>query len=290
MKYFNTVSGRKLSRGILAIFAAALLLTLTSLVNLYDVSANHPVLVEGEQDFDGDGLLGVAEDTDSQLDRVFGTITASLGAANGGVNQNGRVTIVTSGRFPEVITITAANGNVTLEGAPGVDANIDAVLAGANGNVERQAMPGIEVNAPANRIVTIRNIMSRNWTDGIEIAGSSRVIVDNCRFENNINYGIHIIQNARATITNTTVTATGFRVSPPPVNNTPDPGAGIFFEDSATGSVTFTTVAGSINAGIANMTNNRRAVAVSSVNVFDNNPNFMGLKAPKTSASSGIGE
>ncbi|TPW09522.1 MAG: hypothetical protein FD130_2494, partial [Halothiobacillaceae bacterium] len=28
-------------------------------------AANHPVLVEGEQDFDGDGLLVIAEDSDN---------------------------------------------------------------------------------------------------------------------------------------------------------------------------------------------------------------------------------
>ena len=69
-------------------------------------------------DFDCDGRIDVAEDTDNATDRIFGTINAALAGANGGANQNGRVTIVTSGRFPEVVNITAANGNVTLEGRP----------------------------------------------------------------------------------------------------------------------------------------------------------------------------
>ena len=90
------------------------------------VEANHPVFVEGNclnppagnpalvpagtcGDYDGDGLIGTAEDTDG--DRVFGTITAALGAGTG-ANQNGRVVIVTSGTFAEVVNITGANGNV----------------------------------------------------------------------------------------------------------------------------------------------------------------------------------
>ena len=40
--------------------------------------ANHPVLVEGESDFDGDGLLGTDEDLDG--DRVFGTLSVALAA------------------------------------------------------------------------------------------------------------------------------------------------------------------------------------------------------------------
>ncbi len=77
--------------------AAALVATVLGLTA--SVSANHPVLVEGEKDFDGDGLIGAAENTDGDL--VFGTITAALAAANGAAAQNGRVTIVTSGRFAD---------------------------------------------------------------------------------------------------------------------------------------------------------------------------------------------
>ena len=51
------------------------------------VFANHPVLVEGESDFDGDGLLGVAEDTDNDTDQVFGTINAALAAPNRAANN-----------------------------------------------------------------------------------------------------------------------------------------------------------------------------------------------------------
>ncbi len=247
------------------------------------VLANHPVLVEGEQDYDGDGLIGVAEDTDNATDRVFGTLAAALGSANGAANQNGRVTVVTSGRFPEVVMITGASGNVTLEAAPGVEANVDAVLAGAAGNADRQALPGIIVDAPVTRHITIRNIVSRNWTEGIQVKGSSRVLIDNCRVEQNVNYGIHVFDNARVTIANTAVAGTGFRVGMTgnfPAVNTPDPGIGIEFEDASSGAVADTTVAGSFGAGLANSTGTGPAVQVRGLVVFDNNPNIEGDVTP----------
>jgi hypothetical protein len=247
------------------------------------VSANHPVLVEGEKDYDGDGLVGAAEDTDNATDRIFGTINGALGNTDLGAainathaNQNGRVVIVTSGRFPESVSITAANGNVSLEAAPGVDADIDAVVQGAAGNAGRQAQPGIIVNAPANRYVTIRNIMSRNWTDGIRVMGDSRVTLSRCRFENNVSFGIHVIDNARVAISNSEVNATGFRQAGG-VNNVPSPGIGIGFEDSSSGSVALTTISGSFSVGLANDIQTQGSVSVMDVSAFDNNPNFRGF-------------
>ena len=242
--------------------------------------ANHPVLVEGEKDFDGDGRIGVEEDNDG-LDQVFGTINAALAMANRGVNQNGHVIIVTSGRFLEIVNITAANGDVTLQAAPGVEAEIEAVRAGdAAGNASRQAAPGIIVNSPRNRIVTIRNIVSRNWTDGILVSGSSRVIIDNCRIEHNKDYGIHVTGSAKATITNSQVIGSGFR-NGAGIDNTPMPGIGIEFEGSSSGVVASTTVSGSVAAGIANATGNPQAVKIfNTAVVFDNNPNFMGVRPP----------
>lgn len=263
--------------------------------------ANHPVLVEGNclgagtaqrtavppgtcGDYDGDGRIGSAEDTD-EADRVFGTINAALGPGNigspavsTGVNQNGSVTIVASGVFPEVVTITAANGNVTLQAAPGVEANIDAVVQGDAGTTPRQSQPGIIVNAPANRYVVVRNITSRNWTSGIQVLGNSRVALESVRAENNVNYGIEIADNARVTIAKSEVHGTGFRTNPVtgnfPTPNVPSPGKGIEFDDSSSGTVFLTTVSGSFGAGISNMTGRRFNVCVSNVNVFDNSPNF----------------
>ena len=242
--------------------------------------ANHPVLVEGERDFDGDGRIGVDEDNDG-LDQVFGTINAALGAANRGANQNGHVIIVTSGRFLEIVNITAANGDVTLQAAPGVEAEIEAVRAGdAAGNTQRQAAPGIIVNAPGNRIVTIRNIVSRNWTEGILVSGSSRVIIDNCRVEHNKDYGIHVMGSAKVTITNSQVIGSGFR-NGAGIVNTPMPGIGIEFEGASSGVVASTTISGSFSAGIVNATGNPQAVKVAnSAVVFDNNPNLIGVRPP----------
>src|SRR5207237_1068104 len=148
--------------------------------------------------------------------------------------------------------------------------------AGNAGNADRQTMPGIVVNSPATRIVTIRNIVSRNWTDGIQINGASRVVIDNCRIENNTNFGIHVTGSSKVTINNTQVTASGFRSGASPVNNTANPGIGIGFEGTSTGTVAFSMVAGSAAAGISNKTSNRAGVGILSVNVFDNATDFDG--------------
>lgn len=261
------------------------------------VLANHPVLVEGNcnnppagnpgpvtagtcGDYDGDGRIGTAEDNDG--DRVFGTINAANGAA--GINNNGTITIVTSGTFPEIVRIT---GNVTLQAAPGVDANLDAVLQGDPGSGARQNSPGIIVNSPANRYVVIRNILSKNWTSGIQINGDSRVAIESSRFENNVNYGIEVTGNARVTIAKSEVHATGFRLNPAtgdfPTVARPMPGKGIEFADNSSGTVFFTTVSGSFAAGISDQTGNGNGngngnVCAYLVNVFDNSPNFERVK------------
>lgn len=290
---------------------AGMLAASVSVWNASDVSANHPVLVEGTclgpgmaqrtavpagtcGDYDGDGRIGTAEDTD-EADRVFGTINVALGNVSTGnamidatrANQNGRVVIVASGVFPEVVSITGAMGNVTLEAAPGVQADIDAVVQGDAGSGARQNAPGIVVNAPADRFITIRNIVSRNWTNGVEVRGSSRVLIDDCRIENNINYGILIRDKASVKINNTQVSATGFRVGATgdfPRANNPNPGIGIEFEDDSSGLVCNTCVTGSFRAGISNSTKDHgrgfgnSSVRLQDVCVFGNNPNFQGVK------------
>ena len=101
--------------------------------------ANHPVVLEGNcnvppagnaaaavgvcGDWDGDGVIGVDEDNDG--DRVFGTFAGANGAA--GAANNGTITIVASGVFAEPMVLT---GNITVQAAPGVEANFDAVLQG----------------------------------------------------------------------------------------------------------------------------------------------------------------
>lgn len=286
-------------------FFVALSIALFLSIGSDSAFANHPVLVEGNcnnppagsgvpmgspagtcGDYDGDGRIGTAEDTDG--DRVFGTINAANSAA--GANNNGTITIVTSGTFPESITIT---GNVTLQAAPGVHANIDAVLQGDMGSGARQSQPGIIINSPANRYVVIRNVMIKNWTSGIQVNGNSRVAIESCHIENNINYGVEVNNNARVTVAKSEIHATGFRQSGAgdfPTSSAPAPGRGIEFSDNSSGTVFLTTVSGSFGAGIANFTTNpsgnpfqnnnfgnNNNVCVSLVNVFDNSPNFINV-------------
>ena len=285
-----------------AVSAAALLFGFI-FVSASTALANHPVLVEGNcnnppagnstppgtagaacGDYDGDGLIGTAEDNDG--DRVFGTINGANSAA--GVSNNGTITIVTSGTFAEQVILT---GNVTLQAAPGVHANIDAVLQGDPGSGARQGQPGIIVNAPANRIVVIRNIQSRNWTSGIQVNGSSRVSIENCILEHNINYGIEVTGSARVKIDQSQVIATGYRQSPagdfPSAANRPNPGIGIEFGFSARGAVFRTEVSGSFSAGIlvesGGFGNNggfgsKQDVVLQDVYLFDNNPDTSGVR------------
>jgi len=259
--------------------------------------ANHPVLVEGNcnnppsaqpfttapapgtcGDYDGDGRIGTAEDGDG--DRVFGTLNAANGPS--GIANNGTITVVTSGLFPETVTLT---GNVTLEGAPGVEANIDAVRQGDPDGNARQGRPGIVVNAPKNRRVVIRNVQSRNWTSGIQIKGDSRVSLNRVRVEHNVNYGVEVTDDARVAITGSEVEATGFRLNPMtgdfPAANRPDPGKGIEFDDRSSGTVVSSTVTGSFGAGISDSSSG--SVCVAHVNVFDNDPDIEGRVTVRSS-------
>jgi hypothetical protein len=248
-----------------------------------NVSANHPVLVEGEADFDGDGRIGLAEDTDGD-DRIFGTITAALGADNGAANQNGRVTIVTSGRFHEQLIISNANGNTTIEAAPGVEATIDAVATGTrasqfnsptSNNTIRQGQEGIIVNSPNNRYVTLRNLVVRNWREGILVLNQSRITIDNVRLEGNVNFGIHVTGDSRALITHSQVSSTGYRVGATgsfPTPQIPTPGSGIVYENTSRGVVAHTTVSGNFRVGLA--ANFGAFVEARDVIAFDNGDNF----------------
>ncbi len=210
-------------------------------------------------DFDGDGLIGTAEDTDNSTDRIFGTIAAALASASGAANQNGSVIIVTSGRFAESFTITAANGNVVLEAAQGVEASIDAVLGGDANNATRQHLPGITVNAPADRRVTLRNLVVRNWTDGIRVEGNSHVSITDCVVENNRDHGIHVLGAAMTAIFRCQIVGSGFR-SGSGVNNTPAPGFAVQFEGTSSGVVAFSLISGSFAGGIVNSTGAATAI------------------------------
>ncbi|MCA1563893.1 MAG: right-handed parallel beta-helix repeat-containing protein, partial [Acidobacteria bacterium] len=208
-------------------------------------------------------------DTDGDL--VFGTITAALGAANGAANQNGRITIVTSGRFAEALFLTSANGNTSIEAAPGVEAIIDAVITGARAtefagdtNANRQAQSGIVVNSTNLRQVVLRNLVVRNWLNGIVVIGDSRVTIDKCRLEGNVNLGIFAQDTARVAIQDTHVVGTGYRVGSTgqaPADGagstagqtvlTPNPGDGVRFIGSASGVIANSSVLHNFGAGVS---------------------------------------
>lgn len=260
--------------------------------------ANHPVIVEGNclntptataagngvvgaacGDYDGDGIIGAAEDADG--DNVFGTIAGALAD----ISQNGIITIVTSGTFPEVVTITdnaaGTGGNVTLEAAPGVSANIEAFVQGepAPQTGSLQNVAGIIVDTPANRQVVLRNLTTRNWIDGVRVRGASRVMIDNVRAEHNTNYGIVVRDTAAVAIVNSRVSSTGHRVNPgtgdfPSANNSPDPGDGISFGGTSTGIINSTVVTGSFRFGIDNATGNADALFIRESSAFDNGDDF----------------
>ena len=241
-------------------------------------SANHPVLVEGELDFDGDGVVGLQEDNDGDV--VFGTITRALGAAPA-IGQNGTVVIVTSGRFPEVVNIT---NQVTLEAAPGVDVQIDAFLVPADPRLNEfpaaqadpfalQNAPGIIIDSPADRYVIIRNVGVVNWTDGIQIRGDSNVLLDNVRSEHNINSGVSVRDRAAVAIKNSSLAANGFRLNPMtgnfPTANAPMPGVGADLRAGTGTAITDTTITGNFLPGILAATGAR--LSLSDSLIFGNN-------------------
>lgn len=234
-------------------------------------SANHPVLVEGNcdspvpgttivtagtcGDFDGDGRIGTAEDTDG-ADRIFGTLNAAIGpgtgaAAGTGANFNGSIIIVKSGRFPEQIQVVNPGGNMEIAAAPGVEAVIDAVLQGdpAGGNTARQASVGIVFVTTADRRIILRNLTIRNWLEGVRAQGDTRLTIQDCRIENNREFGIRARENSRVAVYNSQIHATGFRV---PVSGPTTFGHGIFFEEFAGGVVAKTLITGNSGTALLN--------------------------------------
>jgi parallel beta-helix repeat protein len=294
--------------GLYALALVALVAVSGSLSSV-NVSANHPVLVEGNcdspvpgttivspgtcGDFDGDGRIGTAEDTDG-ADRIFGTLKAALGpgtgaAAGTGANNNGRITIVKSGRFAEQLLIgmtipafpdqgTANPGNVTIEAAPGVDAIIDAVLQGdpAGGNTARQAGSGILIyngsNSNPTTVVTLRNLVIRNFLQGVVTAGSTRVNIDNCRIENNRDAGVLLTDFGRVVISNSQIQSNGFRI---PVSGPSTPGAGISVTDAVQLRVVDSVVSNNFGPGISNATPSGNVVLYK-VAVSFNTPDLVG--------------
>ncbi|HBB89345.1 MAG TPA: hypothetical protein DC047_17205 [Blastocatellia bacterium] len=292
----------------IAFFGAALL------VGSNKVAANHPVLVEGNcdspvpgttlvpagtcGDFDGDGRIGTAEDTDG-ADRIFGTLNAAIGpgtgaAAGTGANHNGSILIVASGRYSENPSTLAAGGmlyigqntggpaapgatspgNVTIEAAPGVEADLDAVLQGdpAGANTARQNTAGIfiQYNPGNNSVVTLRNLTIRNFYEGIVATAGSRVNIDNCRIENNLSNNIHVVGPASVVINRTYSTAAGNRIGGP--SSTPSVGHGLFVETTAQVRIVDSLFTQNRACGIANGGGVAAAVQLYKVSSFFNGP------------------
>lgn len=283
---------------------AATLVVGTDFLGNKTVQANHPVLVEGNcdspvpgttlvspgtcGDFDGDGRIGTAEDTDG-ADRIFGTLNAAVGpgtgaAAGTGANGNGGVFIVTSGRFAETLNLNDP-GNLTIEAAPGVNAILDAVLQGdpGGGNNTRQAASGIKINMSVNvadRIVVLRNLKIRNYLEGVTVdfanGGFGRVLIDNCRFDSNLDNGVHVLGNsAQVVITNSYFEGQGRRIGSAP-NNTPSAGNGngIRMDHQSQVRIGNTVVWNSRGAGI--VANNAATAVLYKVETYFNNPNTSG--------------
>ena len=297
--------GQHLTASLRFAFAAALVLAAASWTS---VSAQNPgaVFVEGNcdspvfgttlvspgtcGDFDGDGRIGTAEDTDG-ADFIYGTIQSALEA----IDHNGKVVIVKSGRFHENVYIgqgtggfpfgAAVPGNVTLEAAPGVEAVIDAFAQGgpAADNNTRSASAGITVNYTTNgaqRLATIRNVQVRNFAIGIAADNNARVNIENARIENNVFYGIRLSNNVRGTVSHTHVTGTGFRVSGAPAPNAaviaPSQGvflgSGIFVNQNAQGHISNTVSSHNSTYGIsANTATGTPVVVVTQVSAPFNN-------------------
>jgi len=297
------IGGRTVRIGLMAMLFAVLFAGVSTF-RVQTTSANHPVLVEGNcdspvpgttvlnntsgvcGDYDGDGRIGTAEDTDG-ADRIFGTLQAALGAGTGaaagtGANQNGRITIVTSGRFAEQLVIgqpvsgvpgqgSTTPGNVTIEAAPGVEANIDAVLQGdpAGGNNARQATVGIIVNLfDTTRVVTLRNLVIRNWAEGIRHAANGRLVIDKCRIEHNIGHGVRTTEASLTVITNSQITGNGFRVGT--ASGTAAPGNGVTAEGASQIRISDSTVAHNFGVGIANLTGGPGFISVFQTGAFFN--------------------
>jgi hypothetical protein len=255
--------------------------------------ANHSVWVEGDVDWDGDGLLGVDEDMDD--DGVYGTLNGGVDA----VGLNGAVTVVTTGQFNEVLEIDNPGGNLVIQAAPGVMALLEAFRPPGNdpANTTRQNATAIHVNDSTDpaavheelvtgkahggsddgeRVVILRNLHIRNYNTGVRATGTAHVTIDNVTFDSNVAWGVFAQDSSRVTVSNSLVLATGRRTTPAPDLTDATPGVGIEAADFATIDVFNTVVTNSIGAGIANTTEGRALFRVR-VNDVITRDNALGL-------------
>lgn len=215
-------------------------------------------------DHDGDGRIGDMEDADG--DNTFGSIQAAVGA----VAHNGRISIVASGTFPEALRLTPEEGaSITLEAAPGVDANLEAVVQGQAGGEDRITSPGIFIKGCGDCRVIVRNLTIRNWAEGVRVGAGSVALIDDVRMDGNLNFGIRVRGHSYALITDSNIAGTGFRKGAAGAGE-PDPGIGIKYTKRASGTIFDTAVSGSAGAGIDVQ---RREVHRDGLRLDNNNPN-----------------
>ena len=104
----------------------------------------------------------------------------------------------------------------------------------------------------------------------------SHVTIEECRVENNLNYGIFVSGSAKVKIDKSSSTANGYRSDGAAATSAPDgpananPGGGIEFDEQSKGAVFRTNVSGNKAAGISGN------VILKDNYVFDNNPDIEG--------------
>jgi hypothetical protein len=112
----------------------------------------------------------------------------------------------------------------------------------------------------------------RNFANGITTHSDSRVVIDNCRLEGNLNYGIRAIGNSRVVISNTHIDGTGRRTGIG--SSVANPGTAVLVQDLARAVIEFSTISHSVASGIDNTTGNIGSVVLFKVGTYFNNPNI----------------
>jgi hypothetical protein len=98
-------------------------------------------------------------------------------------------------------------------------------------------------------VVTLRNLSIRNFEEGVTVVLGSRVMIDNCRIENNRDYGVQVRDLAQVVIKNSTINNTGRRI---PVSGPATPGHGLSVEggNNAKARVYDSVFSNNVGAGI----------------------------------------
>ena len=103
--------------------------------------------------------------------------------------------------------------------------------------------------------------------------GSTRINIDNCRIENNRDFGVHLTEFGRVVISNSQIQSNGFRI---PVSGPSTPGAGIVMEDSVQLRVIDSVIANNFGPGLHNQTAMGTNAVLYQVSLHFNNPNILG--------------